>query len=232
MTRRGLLVALPIALLIGLAPPVSAADRFPSQPSLDPLFVARMRQPAPPPSLVLIAGSIGTAPAYGCGVIVAAKDRSITVLTAAHNLRIERARFITTDGERLRVTATTVVAGHDLALVTADRPVRYYEVARLAPDVPLGTHVRVWGPVEDRPFTLQEGTIRPLDPRVTDVPAGAFAIDCPACDHGDSGTGVFDDRGHILGIITASYFADKQRLFVLGERYTGEDAVATLEAAP
>jgi S1-C subfamily serine protease len=56
---------------------------------------------------------------------------------------------------------------------------------------------------------------------VTDAPDGAFALDCAACGHGDSGTGVFNDRDELVGIVTAGYSADANRLLVLSERYPG-----------
>jgi S1-C subfamily serine protease len=185
-------------------------------------------QPGPPASVVLIAGTIGTKPAYGCAVIIEADRSTVTMLTAAHNLMIQRPSFVTAAGERLHIERTVAVGGHDLALVTASRPWRRYDVARIAVDARPGTRVSIWGPVGSEPFTLQEGTVREMDPRVTDAPAGAFAIDCAACGHGDSGTGVFNAREELVGIVVAGYSAGQQRLFVLGERYRPDATLATV----
>lgn len=173
---------------------------------------------APPASVVLIQGALGSRVGYGCGVIVADRRSSIVILTAAHNLVMQRPDLITVNGEWLRIHATTILVGHDLALIEADRPDGAFAVAQLAPQPAPGNRVRVWGPIEDRPFTLHDGVVRPLDPRVTGVPDGAFAIDCADCDHGDSGTGIFDDRGRLLGVVTSGYFEKKRKLFVLAER--------------
>ncbi len=183
----------------------------------------------PPASVVLISGVVGAKAAYGCGVIIGEDRSTVTILTAAHTLQIQRATFTTVAGERLRVERTAAIDGHDLALVTASRPWRPHTVARFAGEPRVGLRVSVWGPIEDEPFTQQDGVVREMDPRVTDPPAGAFAIDCASCGHGDSGTGVFNAREELVGIVVAGYSAGHRKLFVLAERYRPD---ATLAAAP
>ncbi|MBV8298822.1 MAG: trypsin-like peptidase domain-containing protein [Candidatus Eremiobacteraeota bacterium] len=182
------------------------------------------RTGGPPSSLVLIAGDLDGTPAYGCGVMVAENRDAVTIVTAAHNLQMTRRVVVTAAGERLRVMAARSIAGHDVALIMAERPWRAYAIARVAGRPAPGTRVHVWGPVKNEPFTLQDGIVREIDPRVNDLPPGAFAIDCAACGHGDSGSGVFDGDESLLGIVTASYSAGNRRLFVLGEHYLPEVA--------
>ena len=186
----------------------------------------RVAEAGPPASLVLVSGEIGASAAYGCGVIVREDRSSITVLTAAHNLQMRRLAVTTAADERVHVTASEALPGHDLALITADRPWRRYAVAHPVGDAPLGARVSLWGPIASEPFTPHAAVIRALDARAADVPAGAFALDCAACGHGDSGTGVFNERGALLGIVVASYAADQTRVFVLAERYGPDATVA------
>jgi S1-C subfamily serine protease len=186
----------------------------------------------PPASVVLIAGTTGAKAAYGCGVIIGEDRSTVTILTAAHTLQIRRATFTTVAGERLRVERTAALEGHDLALVTASRPWRPFEVARFADEPRLGLRVSVWGPIEDEPFTKQDGVVREIDPRVTDAPAGAFAIDCASCGHGDSGTGVFNAREELVGIVVAGYTAGHRTVFVLAERYLPDATIASAPEAP
>jgi len=207
---RCVLIGAAIGLFASTISPSAAQDRLGSPASL--------RAFGPPASVVLIAGVIGAQPAYGCGVIVDEQRSTVTILTAAHNLQIQRAEFVTVGGDRLQAERTSVIPNHDLALVTTARPAGAFRVAHLASQPAVGTRVRLWGPIDTEPFTLQDAVVREIDPRVTDPPVGAFALDCAACGHGDSGTGVFDDRGDLLGIVTAAYSADKRRLFVLSER--------------
>src|SRR5260370_29413402 len=157
----------------------------------------------PPASLVSVAGSGGAHTIYACGVIVGERRDEIVIQTAAHVLGIAGIAFFTAAGERLRVRNTAVIPGHDLALVTTDRPWRPYTVARLAPRPEMGSRVHLWGPVGRTPFTPHEAVVRPIDDRVTDAPDGAFALDCAACGHGDSGTGVFNARDALVRIVTA-----------------------------
>ena len=180
-------------------------------------FAALASGDQPPASIVLLAGSIEHRAAYGCGVIVGDARDSIEVLTAGHNLGIDRLEVITVAGEYLRVRSTRRVPNSDLAVLTTDRPHRAYEVAVRAAEAPIGTRVRMWGPIARQPFTPHDGLLRAIDPRVTDAPDGAVALECDRCDHGDSGTGMFDDRGRLVAIVTNGYFLNGVKLFVLGE---------------
>jgi len=223
--RRAPIVACAVALL-ATALPAAANERAPAPVLLpEALRSAAARMPnsrdGPPPSLVSVAGTSGTHRVYACGVIVGERRDAIVIVTAAHVLGTAGIAFVTAAGERLRVRSTAVIPGHDLAEVTTDRPWRPYAVARLAPRAEIGSRVHLWGPVDGTPFTPHEAVVRPIDDRVTDAPDGAFALDCAACGHGDSGTGVFNDREELVGIITAGYSADANRVLVLSERYPG-----------
>jgi S1-C subfamily serine protease len=218
--HRAPIVACAVALL-ATALPAAANDRpvAPAFPAEALRAAARMHDP--PASLVSVAGTGGTHPVYACGVIVAERRDEIVVLTAAHVLGIARITFVSASGERLRVRGTAVIPGHDLALVTMDRPWRAYAVARLAARPEIGARVHLWGPVGGTRFTPHEAVVRPMDDRVADAPDDAFALDYAACGHGDSGTGVFNANDELVGIVTAGYSADATRILVLSERYPG-----------
>ena len=218
MKTLGLALSLAAALALPLAAP--AADR-PAPPIAreQPSALAELPGTGAPLSLVLFAGRVGPRAGCGSGVIVGDDRDHVTILTAAHVLAMARITATTVAGERLRLERWVPVPGHDLAVVTAVRPWRRYEVARMAPHPAAGTAVRLWGPVHDEAFEEQGAVVRPLDPRIPDAPEGAFAIDCPACGHGDSGTGVFTDRNELVGIVVAGYTAGGKPLLVLAERY-------------
>jgi hypothetical protein len=174
-------------------------------------------EPAPPASLLLIAGTIDGKAAYGCAVIVAADARTVTLVTAKHNLAIADAQYILTTGERLEVVRTRPLDAGDLTYVDALRPHRTFAVAEYAPVPAAGETLQLWGPIANVPFTPHAARVRLLDARITDAPIDSLALDCPDCDHGDSGTGVFDARGRLIGIITRGYYADGRKLLVLAE---------------
>lgn len=170
-----------------------------------------------PASTVLIAGMIGSQHAYGCAVIIAASEKTLSLLTAAHNLAIETPVYMTTRGEHVDVVARAPIAGHDLAVVTTTRPRGAFDIAAFASEPAIGTRVHMWGPIANQPFTPHDGTVRAMDARVVDAPEHSIAIDCDACDHGDSGTGVYDDDHGLIGVVTTGYFASGKKLFVLIE---------------
>jgi S1-C subfamily serine protease len=234
MKRCGVVV-ISLACLLAAGNAARASERpgpqwFLGAPRIEPRAGATGSRP--PASVVLIAGVVGAKSAYGCGVIIGEDRSTVTILTAAHTLQMQRPTFTTVAGERLRVERTAAIDGHDLALVTARRPWRPYAVARFADEPRLGLRVSVWGPIEDEPFTQQDAVVREIDPRVTDAPAGAFAIDCASCGHGDSGTGVFNAREELVGIVVAGYSAGHRTVFVLAERYRPDATVATAPDAP
>ncbi|HEY4440389.1 MAG TPA: serine protease [Candidatus Elarobacter sp.] len=220
------------ALAVPAVAPCAEQNAMPPQMAV-PIGIARHRTgPPPPASLVSLRGWLGSRAAAGCGVIVAANDGTIVILTAAHDLTMRRLSVTTVDGERLRVERTEPIAGHDLALVTATRPRLHFEVARIAADPENGAQLSVWGPIEDEPFTYHQAVVRPVDARASAVPPGAFAVDCPDCDHGDSGTGVFNAREELVGIVVAGYNAGRRRVFVLAERWLPDATLATTALAP
>jgi S1-C subfamily serine protease len=224
MRERGTPIVAGAVALLAVALPAAANDR-PNPPAFDPaaLRTAVTGRAAvadgPPPSLVAVAATDGSRRASACGVIVAERRDEIVILTTAHAVALDRATFVSAAGERLRVRSTTVVPGHDLALVTADRPWHRYAVAQLAPAPEIGARVHLWGRAGAAPFRLHDAVIRALDERVTDAPDGAFALDCAGCVYGDSGTGVFNARDELVGVVAAGYYTGATRVLVLGERY-------------
>jgi len=171
-----------------------------------------------PPSNVLIAGFSGAKHAYACAVIVAEDAKHVTLVTALHAMEIERPEFILLTGERLKIVETSAVGGHDLIVLSALRPRTHFAVALTAISPTVGGQLHVWGPIKDVPFTFHDGRVRLMDERVSDAPPGTVAIDCAACDHGDSGTGAYDDAGRLVGIITRGYYADGRKILVAVER--------------
>ena len=83
--------------------------------------------------------------------------------------------------------------GHDHSIVVVDRTFTHYAPRVGVPHV--GDRVRWWGQPMGEPFVYREGYIA----EVTDE---VLMIDAPIC-HGDSGSGVFNDKGERVGIISA-----------------------------
>jgi Trypsin-like peptidase domain len=153
------------------------------------------------PQTVLVGAELGPRQFHvGAGVIIRAQG-SLTIVTAAHVVRDAKSITIRTyNGGTLEVVGSTVfIPGHDLALVRTALPEDGLHVATPDDTVADNAPLYVWGHPHSKPFVLSEA--RFLTENVKDNP-GLFAITCPSCAVGDSGGGVFDKRGHLLGIIS------------------------------
>lgn len=137
----------------------------------------------------------------GAGVVVSQSGSSLVVITAAHVVAADGLVVTTANGQVLNAMTITRLPGFDLAIITTSSyfgPVRRAKIGSPA----LGTPIHVWGHRLAHPFIESAGSISDLDPVLPEGPAnGRFAIDCPSCDHGDSGAGVFDSAGRLVGIL-------------------------------
>jgi Trypsin-like peptidase domain len=146
--------------------------------------------------------------AIGAGVVVARDADTLTLATAAHIVTQQGVLRIL-DASRSAfydVLNVQVIGDHDLALVRvrthADFPI---DAAAAAPAVS-GERVFVWGHTVDGLWQLATGTVQQTDAQLP----GAFdspriTIACAQCSHGDSGSGVFDEQGHLLGVLTRAW---------------------------
>lgn len=137
----------------------------------------------------------------GSGVVVSKSGSALVVATAAHNVANGGLTVQTRSGERLNVLKVVTIPGFDLALLTTSAYVGPVFTATFGSPT-LGAPVRVWGHRFDKPDVESSGSILDLDPMLPEGPAnGRFAIDCQTCGHGDSGGGVFDVDGRLIGIL-------------------------------
>ena len=143
----------------------------------------------------------------GGGVVVARDGDVLTIATAAHVIK---------DGGPMRILDTSrqayyavidvrqIPAG-DLALVRVRAQPQSPQPVALATAAP-GEPVWVWGHPDNAFWTLATGTVTRVDARLPhrdDTPR--ITITCDRCAHGDSGAGVFNAKGQLVGILTASW---------------------------
>ncbi len=156
-------------------------------------------------STVLITAPLGKVAAYASGVIVADRQ-TLVVLTAAHVAQLGNLTVITSLGERLAVRATRIISGRDLALVETERASYRYTTPELAPADQVRQDMHLWGFPRSNAPTRSDASILSLQPAIPDGnPNGRFTIECPSCDHGDSGAGVFTSDGRLVGILTSAW---------------------------
>lgn len=153
------------------------------------------------PQTVVLAAQIPSGGYHvGAGVIIRAQG-ALTIVTAAHVVKGAKAIFVQTNThESLEVRDLRFIPDHDLALLRTSLPTGGLYVATPDDTVSNDAPLYVWGHPHSKTFVLSEA--RFLTERVTGGSAGLFAISCPTCAVGDSGGGVFDQRGHLLGIVS------------------------------
>lgn len=148
------------------------------------------------------------AAAIGSGVVVRRDGDTLTLVTAAHVvLQKGTLRILDTSRQSLYdVIDEQLLSDYDLALirVRAQRafPVVPVSFAQAAPGEP----VFIWGHTGEGFWELASGSVRETNARIPGVSGSPrMTIECASCSHGDSGSGVFDAQGHLLGILTRAW---------------------------
>lgn len=155
--------------------------------------------------------------AVGAGVILAVSP-NVIILTAGHLAARKNLAVRTFAGEQLRIIAEYQVAERDVALIVASGACTGCEAAETADAIFAGAPVHVWGNPLGRRYVQSSGTIADLHPVIPGFARnGRFALACDGCDVGDSGGGVFDERGRLLGIVTEGWDGGKGPKRVIAE---------------
>lgn len=146
--------------------------------------------------------------AIGNGVAIARDGETLTIATAAH-IVLQKGTLRILDVSRRAyydVVDVRMLGDYDLALIRvrpqAESPV---PPVTLAPAV-AGEPVWIWGNTGTGFWELARGTVRETAARIPGVfGSPRITIDCARCAHGDSGSGVFDAHGRLLGILTRAW---------------------------
>lgn len=137
----------------------------------------------------------------GAGVIVGMRGDALIIATAAHVITDGALRVQLDSGAVLNVVDVERIPQFDLAMLETSAFQGTIATAALAAPSD-GEKVHVWGHRLTQPFVESEASVIDVDPALPEGPAdGRFAIECETCDHGDSGAGIFDSRGRLLGIL-------------------------------
>jgi S1-C subfamily serine protease len=174
-------------------------------------------------SMVIVSSHIAEhRDAIGAGVIVAIEPHRLRVVTARH-VADNGPVTIWIDARAWAGEIVRTFANRDLALVDVADPrldTRRVQAAIAADSTPDGTELYVWGEnetglrVEDA--RLVSAAYEPPG-EATAVPLVSIA--CDMCTHGDSGGGIFDTEGKLVGILTARYHTrDGRSVALVGER--------------
>jgi len=150
---------------------------------------------------VIVYSDAGAVTNIGSGVIVGRRNGSLEIVTAAHVVAGANPRIQLDSGVTLGVMDIDRIAGFDLAVLDT-RPYDGRTQSASFGQPSAGEGVHIWGQRLTQRFVESQASVTDLDPALPEGPAdGRFAIDCSTCGHGDSGAGVFDARGDLLGIL-------------------------------
>jgi hypothetical protein len=169
--------------------------------------------------------------AVGSGVVVDATPTHIRVLTARH-VALFGELVIRVHGSSRRAHIVRTWPDHDLALIDADvDPMHFGSIqsARVGTPSGAGAPIVILGSGDTFETALLPGSIDTLDPALPDGPAnGRFTIACAKCAHGDSGSGIFDKDGMLIGILSAAWVTPAGKVVML----VAEPAAEILDGVP
>lgn len=138
----------------------------------------------------------------GAGTIVAVRGTTVRILTAKHVATFGPLTITFEDGTRVAARLLEALPDRDLAIVEAEIPQRIAGVVHSAdlgrPLAAAAIHLWRGGSDAPAPMTAAVGTPG------ADLPDGAangrYAFACARCHEGDSGAGLFDASGHLVGV--------------------------------
>ena len=168
----------------------------------------------------------------GAGTIVGRDGSHVRVLTANHVATHGVLEVAIGDGERRPAHIVASIVERDLAVLETDVPADEAERLHVAPIAEPRDRepVHVWGSGNDGP-AYEPGTLARVDAELPDgAPNGRYALGCPLCHQGDSGAGVFDVRGRLVGVYVGFFTVDAGRVHV-AERPTSAAILALARSA-
>lgn len=178
---------------------------FPAQARADDAALAQSRRQT---FVVEVCDTERHASAIGSGVVVARDGDTLVLATAAHTVA-QRGTLRILDVSRdayYDVLNVQTIDDYDLALIRVrSHPGFAITAADVATPV-AGERVFVWGHTIDGLWQLATGSVQQTNAQIPGANGVArIAIECAQCAHGDSGAGVFDERGRLLGVLTRAW---------------------------
>jgi hypothetical protein len=169
--------------------------------------------------------------AVGSGVVVACDPEHIRVLTARH-VALFGDLVVRIHGSSRRAHVVRSWPDHDLALIDAEIDPMHFgaiDSAHVGPPSSAGAPIFILGSGDTVDAALLPGSIDQLNPALPDGPAnGRFTIVCATCAHGDSGSGIFDQNGTLIGILSSAWVTPTGQVVML----VAEPAAEILDTPP
>ena len=159
---------------------------------------------------VVVTAETATERGTGAGTIVALTGDDVRIVTAKH-VATFGSLTVRFDGDRSSpARILSLMPGHDLAVIettVAPAVAADLRAARVG-TARSGEPVHVWGSGFDGP-AYETASVTETGGALPDGPArGRYEVACTLCHRGDSGAGIFDARGDLVGIYVGYYTYD------------------------
>jgi hypothetical protein len=145
----------------------------------------------------------------GQGTIVSISGNDVRIVTAKH-VAVFGALTVQLNGRSTPARILALIPNHDVAVIEATVDASITSKFRAAlPAMPTGHEpVHLWGG-RGSGIAYKAASVTETGGALPDGPAkGRFEVACNACAIGDSGSGVFDGRGNLVGIYVGYYTYD------------------------
>ncbi len=165
---------------------------------------------------VVVLATSGSHHGIGAGTVVAKAGASLLILTAAHVATFGVLELRLADASEVPARLVSVMPGRDLALIEAALPENLAAQLQAAPLArPLAAEVvHVWGSGNDGP-AFETGTVTSVGRNLPDgAPRGRYAFGCALCHEGDSGAGLFNERGELVGVYIGYFALEHARISI------------------
>jgi S1-C subfamily serine protease len=160
---------------------------------------------------VVVLAQTATDTGFGAGTIVAMNGDVIRILTANHVATHGALRVRFDNGVLFPAHIVSQFPGHDLAVIEAKvDPLLAGTLHPASVAAPLSYEpVHIWGSGVNGP-AFETASIDAVGAELPDGPAnGRYALGCNTCHQGDSGGGVFDARGDLVGVYVGYFVMDE-----------------------
>ncbi|MDQ2909291.1 MAG: serine protease [Candidatus Eremiobacteraeota bacterium] len=183
---------------------------------------------------VVILADNGSVHGIGAGTIVAIDGSEVRILTAKHVATFGTLHVRFDDGTQLPAHVLALSAAHDLAVVAAQADPQVAATLHAAPVALPQSHepVHAWGSGNDGPAFEPAALARVDAPLPDGAPRGRFALACRLCHQGDSGAGIFDVRGELVGVYIGYFDVDAGRVSIAEQPLDAVVSYAVLGNSP
>jgi len=167
---------------------------------------------------VVVLGISSTTRATGAGTVVEVSGEHVRILTAKH-LAVYGGLTVRLNSETtVAARVLTLIAGHDVAVIEAIVPARVasqLHSARIG-EAKQAEHVTIGGSQADGRPDAEAASVIQTGGNLPDGAAnGRFELSCSLCHPGDSGAGVFDGAGNLVGVYVGFWtYDDGQRVSI------------------